>query len=96
MTASTYGAAMSPPETSGSGHEPVLVAMKPYEGFDSALAMARWIAAEQMRPEVLHAVAGQLAPLGHRHVLSGDREDDPLFLIEVRDEIGVEGGNRDG
>ena len=40
MTASTFGATMSSRETSGSGHEPVLVAMKPYEGFDSALAMA--------------------------------------------------------
>src|SRR5262245_17335889 len=54
MTASTYGATMSSPETSGSGHEPVLVAVKPYEGFDSALAMARWLASQQNRP--LHAV----------------------------------------
>ena len=54
MTASTFGAAMSSPEASGSGHEPVLVAMKPYDGFDAALAMAKWIAREQSRP--LHAV----------------------------------------
>src|SRR5258705_9496793 len=54
MTASTFGATMPSPETSGSRHEPVLVAMKPYEGFDSALAMARWLATEQSRP--LHAV----------------------------------------
>jgi nucleotide-binding universal stress UspA family protein len=54
MTASTFDATMSSRETSGSGHEPVLVAMKPYEGFDSALAMARWLATEQGRP--LHAV----------------------------------------
>jgi len=45
---------MSSPEASGSGHEPVLVAMKPYDGFDAALAMAKWIAREQSRP--LHAV----------------------------------------
>jgi hypothetical protein len=55
MTASTFGAAMSSPETFGAGHEPVLVAMKPYEGFDSALAMAKWIATGQSRP--LHAVS---------------------------------------
>ena len=54
MTASTFVAAMSSPEASGSGHEPVLVAMKPYDGFDAALAMAKWIAREQSRP--LHAV----------------------------------------
>ena len=55
MTASTFGAAIASPEASGSGHEPVLVAMKPYEGFDSALAMAKWIATGQSRP--LHAVS---------------------------------------
>jgi nucleotide-binding universal stress UspA family protein len=55
MTASTFGAAMSSRETIGAGHEPVLVAMKPYEGFDSALAMAKWIATGQRRP--LHAVS---------------------------------------
>jgi nucleotide-binding universal stress UspA family protein len=55
MTASTFGAAMSSRETFGAGHEPVLVAMKPYEGFDSALAMAKRIAAAQSRP--LHAVS---------------------------------------
>jgi nucleotide-binding universal stress UspA family protein len=54
MTASTFGAAMSSPEASGSGHEPVLVAMKPYDGFDTVLAMAKWIATAQNRP--LHAV----------------------------------------
>ena len=54
MTASTFGAAMSSRETFGAGHEPVLVAMKPYDGFDAALAMAKWIAREQSRP--LHAV----------------------------------------
>src|SRR6478609_5053075 len=55
MTASTFGAAMTSPESFGAGHEPVLVAMKPYEGFDSALAMAKWIATGQCRP--LHAVS---------------------------------------
>jgi len=54
MTARTFGAAMSSPEPLVSGHEPVLVAMKPYDGFDAALAMAKWIAREQSRP--LHAV----------------------------------------
>ena len=54
MTATTFGATMASPETTGSRHEPVLVAVKPYEGFDSALAMAKWLAARQSRP--LHAV----------------------------------------
>ena len=54
MTASTFGAAVSSPDLSGSRREPVLVAMKPYEGFDSALAMAKWIATQHARP--LHAV----------------------------------------
>src|SRR5215207_9585828 len=35
--------------------EPVLVALKPYDGHDAALSFARWLAASQSRP--LHAVS---------------------------------------
>jgi nucleotide-binding universal stress UspA family protein len=44
----------SPRETPGAQREPVLVALKPYDGSDSALAMAQWLAADQERS--LHAV----------------------------------------
>src|SRR3954468_16825749 len=54
MTGGPYGAATLPASAPEPGHEPVLVAMKPYQGFDSALAMAKWIATAQDRP--LHAV----------------------------------------
>src|SRR3954468_16685713 len=54
MTGGPYGAATLPASAPEPGHEPVLVAMKPYQGFDSALAMAKWIATAQRRP--LHAV----------------------------------------
>src|SRR5437763_15171381 len=54
MTASIVGSAVSSVDTSASRHEPVLVAVKPYDGFESALAMARWLATEQRRP--LHVV----------------------------------------
>ena len=50
MTASAYGSAMPSPETRGASHEPVLVAVKPYDGFEAALATAQWLAAHQKRP----------------------------------------------
>jgi nucleotide-binding universal stress UspA family protein len=52
-TPTAFGATLSP-EPSGPQHDPVLVAVKPYEGFDAALALGRWLATEQSRP--LHAV----------------------------------------
>jgi nucleotide-binding universal stress UspA family protein len=54
MTTNPFGAAMTPHEALGARPEPVLVALKPYDGFDSALAMATWLATEQSRP--LHAI----------------------------------------
>ena len=38
----------------GAGRQPVLVALKPYDGSDSALDIAQWLATEQERP--LHAI----------------------------------------
>jgi len=40
--------------TPGARHQPVLVALKPYDGCDAALNVAQWLAAEQERP--LHAI----------------------------------------
>jgi nucleotide-binding universal stress UspA family protein len=54
MTTNPFGAPATPLEASGARHEPVLVALKAYDGFDSPLAMATWLATEQSRP--LHAV----------------------------------------
>jgi nucleotide-binding universal stress UspA family protein len=42
-------------QTPGAQREPVLVALKPYDGCDAALNLARWLAADQERP--LHAIA---------------------------------------
>jgi nucleotide-binding universal stress UspA family protein len=56
MTASVYDAATSSPETRGASHEPVLVAVKPYDGFETALAMAQWLATQQHRPLQLLSV----------------------------------------
>ena len=41
-------------ETLDAGRQPVLVALKPYDGCDAALAVARWLAGSQERP--LHAL----------------------------------------
>ena len=41
-------------EPHGAQREPVLVALKPYDGCDAALAVAQWLAADQGRP--LHAL----------------------------------------
>jgi nucleotide-binding universal stress UspA family protein len=41
-------------EPRGAQREPVLVALKPYDGCDAALAVAQWLAADQGRP--LHAL----------------------------------------
>ena len=41
-------------QTLGAQREPVLVALKPYEGCDAASKVARWLAADQERP--LHAI----------------------------------------
>lgn len=46
--------ATSSRETPGAQREPVLVALKPYDGCEAALAVAQWLAAEQERP--LHAL----------------------------------------
>jgi nucleotide-binding universal stress UspA family protein len=51
---STTVTATSSRETVGARHEPVLVALKPHDGHDAALAVAQWLAAEQERP--LHAI----------------------------------------
>jgi nucleotide-binding universal stress UspA family protein len=42
------------PETLDEERMPVLVALKPYDGSDAALAVARWLAVKQQRP--LHAL----------------------------------------
>jgi nucleotide-binding universal stress UspA family protein len=53
------------PETLDAGRQPVLVALKPYDGCDAALAVARWLAGSQERP--LHALAvlesNEMAPV---------------------------------
>ncbi|MFL5619178.1 MAG: universal stress protein [Gemmatimonadaceae bacterium] len=41
-------------ETPGTPREPVLVALKSYDGCDAALAVAQWLAGDQRRP--LHAI----------------------------------------
>ena len=41
-------------QTPGTHREPVLVALKPYDGCDAALRLAQWLAADQERP--LHAI----------------------------------------
>ena len=41
--------------TSAAGREPVVAAVKPFDGHDAALSYARWLAASQRRP--LHAVS---------------------------------------
>ena len=41
-------------ETLDTEHQPVLVALKPYDGAEAALAIAQWLAADQQRP--LHAL----------------------------------------
>lgn len=41
-------------ETVGTERQPVLVALKPYDGCDAALAVAQWLAGDQERP--LHAL----------------------------------------
>lgn len=51
---STTVTATSSGETVGARREPVLVALKPHDGHDAALAVAQWLAAVQGRP--LHAV----------------------------------------
>ena len=43
------------PETLATERQPVLVALKPYDGCDAALGVAHWLAANQQRP--LHALA---------------------------------------
>ena len=58
MTPATTHCTTSSPtlvrQTPGTQREPVLVALKPYEGCDAALKLAQWIAADQDRP--LHAI----------------------------------------
>lgn len=51
---STTVTATSSRETVGTRREPVLVALKPHDGHDAALAVAQWLAAAQGRP--LHAI----------------------------------------
>ena len=51
---STTVTATSSGETVGARREPVLVALKPHDGHDAALAVAQWLAAVQGRP--LHVV----------------------------------------
>lgn len=51
---STTVTATSSRETVGARREPVLVALKPHDGHDDALAVAQWLAADQGRP--LHAI----------------------------------------
>jgi nucleotide-binding universal stress UspA family protein len=50
----TSPAATSKRTTTGAPGAPVLVALKPYEGCDAALAVAQWLAGDQRRP--LHAI----------------------------------------
>ena len=50
----TSPAATSTRTTHGAPSAPVLVALKPYEGCDAALAVAQWLAADQRRQ--LHAI----------------------------------------
>src|SRR5215207_10371513 len=52
---STTTPATSSPKSVGAPREPVLVALKPYDGHDAALSFARWLAVSQSRP--LHAVS---------------------------------------
>ena len=51
---SATSSATSARETFDAPREPVLVALKPYDGSEAALAVARWLAVEQRRP--LHAI----------------------------------------
>jgi nucleotide-binding universal stress UspA family protein len=50
----TTSTATSTRDSVGDPREPVLVALKPYDGCDAALAEAQWLAAEEGRP--LHAL----------------------------------------
>jgi nucleotide-binding universal stress UspA family protein len=58
MTPATAHCTVSSPtsarQTPGTRREPVLVALKPYDGSDAALNLAQWLAADQERP--LHAI----------------------------------------
>src|SRR5215207_3853712 len=53
-TTSSTSPATSSPKSVGAPREPVLVALKPYDGHDAALSFARWLAVSQSRP--LHAI----------------------------------------
>ncbi len=59
MTPATASRTASSPtfqrQTSGTQREPVLVALKPYDGCDAALTLAQWLATDQERP--LQAIA---------------------------------------
>src|SRR5215204_209727 len=53
-TTSSTSPATSSRRPVGTPREPVLVALKPYDGHDAALSFAQWLAASQSRP--LHAI----------------------------------------
>jgi nucleotide-binding universal stress UspA family protein len=88
MTLATAPRPTSPqtytPETLDTERQPVLVALKPYDGSDAALAVAQWIAGDQHRP--LHALT-VLEPNEMAAVAAGVPALPERYYVEERDAV---------